>query len=136
MNTICRGLMILVLLGLGLCESHAGTVRSRSGVSVNVAPSAVGPLQCVVDYVERAGVRIKVMRGTGSGSVKASLHPAGKALDINQTHRNRTSPHVPVRVANAAADKCGVISGARWRNADNGHWNLRDRGQNLYAGAK
>lgn len=115
--------------------ADAATVRSRSGITVHVSPAAAGALQCVVDHVERAGVRIKSMRGTGRGTVRSSLHPSGRALDINQTGRNRTRPHVPARIANAAADACGVISGARWRHADNGHWNLRHRGQGMYAGA-
>lgn len=96
-------------------------------VCVRVAPSARAALQCVVDHVQGAGVRIKYMRGFGRGTVRGSRHPDGNALDINQTGRNRTSPHVPPSVSNAAADKCGVISGARWGHADNGHWNLPGR---------
>jgi len=69
-------------------------------------------------------VRIKYMRGYGKGTVRGSLHPSGNAIDINQTHRDRTSPAVPRHVANAAADRCGVVSGARWGYADNGHWNM------------
>ena len=104
-------------------------VKSRSGVSVRVSPNAHTALQCVVDYVEAAGVRIKAMRGYGPGTVRASLHPSGRALDINQTDRDITIPHVPRLVSNAAADKCGVISGARWGYADNGHWNLAVHGR-------
>lgn len=104
-------------------------VRSSSGVVVRVAPSARAALQCVVDAVEAAGVRIKSMRGYGAGTVRASLHPSGRAIDINQTARNVTHPHVPRAVSNAAADKCGVISGARWGYADNGHWNLSMHGR-------
>jgi hypothetical protein len=101
-----------------------GIVRSHSGVAVRVAPSARAALQCVVDYVEAHGVHIKAMRGYGYGTVAHSLHPSGRALDINQTDRNITHPVVPRGVSNAAADRCGVISGARWGYADNGHWNL------------
>lgn len=104
--------------------SGNAVVRSSTGIVVRVAPSARAALQCVVDHVERAGVKVKSMRGYGRGSVAASVHPVGMALDINQTARNRTSPHVPPAVSNAAADKCGVISGARWAWKDNGHWNL------------
>ena len=104
-------------------------VRSIRGVAVRVAPSARAALQCVVDYVEARGVRITAMRGYGAGTVRASLHPSGRAIDINQTHRNVTRPIVPRSVSNAAADKCGVISGARWGYADNGHWNLAIHGR-------
>lgn len=102
-------------------------VASRSGIRVRVNPSARAALQCVVDHVEAAGVSIKAMRGYGGGTVRGSLHPAGQAIDINQTARDVTRPHVPRHVSNAAADACGVISGARWGYADNGHWNLSKR---------
>lgn len=105
--------------------ADAATVRSRSGVRIKVAPSARLALQCVVDYVESRGIRIKAMRGYGRGTVAASLHPSGRALDINQIARDVTRPVVPRSISNAAADKCGVTSGARWGYADNGHWNLR-----------
>jgi len=110
-------------------NGNAAIVRSRSGVAVRVAPSAQRALQCVVDFVEAAGVRIKAMRGYGPGTVHGSLHPSGRALDINQVARNRTRPFVSPRIANAAADACGVVSGARWSYADNGHWNLMMRGE-------
>lgn len=105
-------------------QARGDTVASRSGVKIKVAPSARAALQCVVDHVEAAGVRIKFMRGYGPGTVPRSLHPPGRALDINQLSRDVTRPHVPRHVSNAAADRCGVISGARWGYADNGHWNL------------
>ena len=112
------------ILFLTCVEASAATVTSRSGVRVQVSNGAYPALQCVVDYVERAGVRITSMRGTGRGTVRGSLHPSGNALDINQYARNRTRPSVPAHISNAAADACGVISGARWGYADNGHWNL------------
>lgn len=121
--------MVAVILGLLVLVLPAGArdvgiVRSKSGVVIKVAPSARAALQCVVDFVERSGVRVKYMRGYGRGTVRASLHPSGRAIDINQYARNRTKPSVPRSVSNAAADHCGVISGARWGYADNGHWNL------------
>lgn len=109
----------------GLHHGEAATVRSRSGVKVRVAPSAQPKLQCVVDYVEHRGVRITAMRGYGRGTVRHSLHPGGRALDINQTDRNITHPNVPRAVASAAGRACGVISGSDWSYADNGHWNLK-----------
>ena len=100
------------------------TVRSSTGIVVRVAPAARASLQCVVDYVERAGVKITSMRGYGRGTVRESVHPIGYALDINQYARNKTRPHVPPGVSNAAGESCGVISGAGWNDKDNGHWNL------------
>jgi hypothetical protein len=128
---IAVGAGALVLIGaatearpLGANGNGVSIVRSKSGKLIKVAPSARAALQCVVDYVEARGVKIKAMRGYGPGTVRASLHPSGRALDINQTARNVTHPHVPRAIANAAADHCGVVSGARWGYADNGHWNL------------
>lgn len=136
---IAVGAGALVLLGAATARAEAqpvdangnrvATVRSKSGVVVKVAPSARHALQCVIDYVEARGVRIKSMRGYGRGTVRASLHPSGRAIDINQTARNVTHPRVPRAVANAAADHCGVVSGARWGYADNGHWNLTQVGR-------
>jgi hypothetical protein len=105
----------------------AQNVRSASGVRISVNPSAQVALQCVVDYVEQAGIKITAMRGYGRGTVRGSLHPSGRAIDINQTARDATRPRVPRDVANNAADKCGVVSGARWSYPDNGHWNLKSR---------
>lgn len=104
--------------------SGAAVVASRSGIRVRVNPSARAALQCVVDHVEAAGVRIKFMRGYGPGTVPGSQHPPGRAIDINQLARDVTRPSVPRHVSNTAADRCGVVSGARWSYRDNGHWNL------------
>jgi hypothetical protein len=117
-------------------QARGDTVTSRSGVKVRVATSARAALQCVVDYVEAAGVRIKFMRGVGPGTVKGSQHPGGRAIDINQHRRDVTYPKVPRKVSNAAADHCKVVSGARWKDADNGHWNLPRERRTLSARAK
>ena len=119
--------MRAIIVALLICISfnaQAAEVRSTSGIVIRVAESARAAMQCVVDFVERAGVKIKYMRGFGAGTVRGSLHPSGQAIDINQYARNRTNPTVPAHVSNAAGDSCGVVSGARWGNADNGHWNL------------
>lgn len=99
-------------------------VRSRSGVRAHVAPSARKPLQCVIDFVEHRGIHIKAMRGYGAGTVSGSLHPSGRALDINQLARDVTRPLVSRKVANGAGAACGVISGGIWHDSDVGHWNL------------
>jgi hypothetical protein len=108
-------------------QSNAAVVSSRSGIRVRVSPTARPKLQCVVDYIEGRGIRIAAMRGYGKGTVRASLHPSGQALDINQTGRDRTSPHIPVALANAAGLHCDVVSGGTWGNRDTGHWNMAGR---------
>lgn len=122
MKRINIGALVVCLLAV---SAEAASLKSKSGVRVKVHESAHQRLQCVIDFVESNGVKIRSMRGYGAGTVEASLHPSGWALDINQTHRDVTSPHVPYSVSNRAADKCGVVSGARWRDGDNGHWNLK-----------
>jgi hypothetical protein len=116
--------LVAVALAMFCSPALAATICARSGVCVRVAPAAAHKLQCIINHVEAAGVKIKAMRGIGRGTVRRSRHPAGMALDINQTARGRTSPHVPGRVSDAAGSACGVISGNRWRSNDNGHWNL------------
>lgn len=124
-----KSLITALTLIVTVSVADASAVKSRSGITVSVSPSAQRALQCVVDHVEASGVRIKYMRGIGRGTVRGSMHPSGNALDINQTGRNITRPVIPRSVSNAAADACGVISGARWGYADNGHWNLARHGE-------
>lgn len=127
---IALSCLVMSLIGVSITDAHSkAKVKSRSGVVIYVNASARAALQCVVDFVEAAGVKIKYMRGYGVGTVRRSLHPSGQAIDINQFARDVTKPKVPRNISNAAADKCGVISGARWGYADNGHWNLSARGQ-------
>lgn len=130
---VAFGAGMLVLIGAAASRSEpldangnrVAVVRSKSGKAVKVAPSARASLQCVVDYVEAHGIKIAAMRGYGPGTVRASLHPSGRAIDINQIDRDVTRPRLPRAIANSAADHCGVVSGARWDYADNGHFNLR-----------
>lgn len=118
-----RAIAVLSLACIFATPCQAATISSRSGIRIQVSPHAAAKLQCVINYVERY-VRIKYMRGYGRGTVRGSRHPSGNALDINQYARGRTRPAIPMHVSNGAADTCGVTSGARWLNQDNGHWNL------------
>ncbi|WP_296741479.1 hypothetical protein [Mesorhizobium sp.] len=104
--------------------AHAGTVRSKSGAVAHVADRAAGAFQCLVNRLERQGYPIRFMGGwRRHGSVRASLHPAGLALDINQLARNVTRPRMPHNEI-ALANACGLISGAQWGWADSGHFQL------------
>lgn len=102
--------------------ADAGTVRSKSGASATVADSVVPTFQCLINELDLQRYPIKNMRGCGKGSVRGSLHPSCKALDINQTHRNVTVPRMPKNEI-ALANGCGLISGAQWhRRPDSGHF--------------
>ena len=101
-----------------------GVVRSASGAKARVADRATSAFQCLVNALDRRGYPIHFMGGwRANGSVRASLHPAGLALDINQYGRNRTRPRMPANEI-ALANACGLTSGAQWANGDSGHFQL------------
>jgi hypothetical protein len=110
-----------------LCASApagAATIHARSGASATVADAAAGPLQCVIRGLEAVGYPIRFMGGwRRHGSVRGSLHPAGRALDINQVARGRTTPRMPKSEV-SIAQACGAVSGAQWRNNDSGHFQV------------
>lgn len=118
---IPKGLARVMAEGAGRA---AGVVRSASGATAHVASHATGAFQCLVSALDRQGYKIRFMGGwRAHGSVRASLHPAGLALDINQYGRNVTRPRMPHNEI-ALANSCGLISGAQWANADSGHFQL------------
>ncbi|WP_412772449.1 hypothetical protein [Nitrobacter sp.] len=118
---IPKGLARVMAEGAGRV---AGIVRSSSGATAHVANHAAGAFQCLVSALDRQGYPIRFMGGwRAHGSVRASLHPAGLALDINQYARNVTRPRMPPNEI-ALANSCGLISGAQWANADSGHFQL------------
>jgi hypothetical protein len=120
-HRISKGLARVLAEGAGRV---AGVVRSSSGATAHVAGRATGAFQCLVSALDRQGYPIRFMGGwRAHGSVRASLHPAGLALDINQYARNVTRPRMPHNEV-ALANSCGLISGAQWANSDSGHFQL------------
>lgn len=114
------------LLGaLLVCSAaEAGTVRASTGARAEVANSATANFQCLVTGLEKTGYRIDFMGGWRKhGSVRHSLHPAGLALDINQTARGRVTRPFPANV-DAIASRCGVFHGSVWKNQDQGHFQI------------
>lgn len=107
-----------------MIENGNGVVKASTGEIAYVARGAAVAFQCVVDKLEAAGYRIKEMGGFANrGHIRGSLHYRGLALDVNQVERNVTVPKMPadeIQIANG----CGLISGAQWRNADSGHFQL------------
>lgn len=100
-----------------------GATITTAGVSAQVASAASAPLQCVLSALTARGYPVRFIRGYGSGSVPHSLHPSGMALDVNQTSRGRTVPHMPQDEVTLAR-VCGAVSGASWRNNDSGHFQV------------
>lgn len=102
--------------------AHAGTVHSQTGAFATVADNSVASFQCLINQLELQRYPIKDMRGCGKGSVKGSLHPTCRALDINQKRRNVTVPRMPSNEI-ALAKVCGLVAGAQWpRRPDSGHF--------------
>lgn len=105
-------------------EVGSGVVRATTGAVAYVAKRATVAFQCIVDKLEAAGYRITEMGGYANhGHIQHSLHYSGLALDVNQMERNVTVPKMPsdeILIANS----CGLVSGAQWRNADSGHFQL------------
>lgn len=126
--------MYKIAVGIALClftigAAQAGTIRSRSGATAQVSPSATGAFQCLVDKLDATGYQIKFMGGfRRHGSVAASKHPHGLALDINQYARNIVRPALPAGTTAMAAG-CGLFHGAIWRRADAGHFEVPRSGR-------
>ena len=120
-----RGLLVAftVVAALAATPGETAQVTSRGGMNIRVADAAAGPLQCVVNALEAQGYLARFGRGYGHGTVRGSLHPAGMAMDINQTARGRTTPRMPSNEIQIA-QSCGVISGAVWANNDSGHFQV------------
>lgn len=84
--------IITMLLVAAPMSAGAATVCSKSGVCARFNPSFAPTARCIINYVEAHGVHIAAMRGYGRGTVRHSFHPSGRALDINQTARDDTTP--------------------------------------------
>jgi hypothetical protein len=89
-----------------------------------VHPVAVNQLKCVVEKLRAQGLPIKTLWGYGCRPASYSLHPRGLAVDVDQYARDRTSPQVPRQAGVQIANSCNVVSGAIWRNPDNGHFEV------------
>jgi hypothetical protein len=113
----------------------SGIVRASSGAVARVAAHATESFQCIVNSLERHGYPVRFMGGLSSGHMRNSLHHVGLALDVNQIARNVTKPRMPSNEVELA-NSCGLVSGAQWRNADSGHFQLGgySSGRSRFAG--
>ena len=121
-----HGAQAASLGGLGALAG-SNVVRASSGASAQVNPQYAGRFQCLVRGLESAGYHIDFMGGYRhtniAGTNMLSKHAAGKALDINQTGRNRVTRRLPAS-ASAIASRCGLYHGAGWAHADAGHFEI------------
>lgn len=117
-----RLLFAFVLCIIAVPAVALSTVRTSNGRTAQVAEGSASKFQCLLNHLESAGVRIGYIGGyRARGSVRSSLHPSGRAMDIDQSGRNRTSAGVRAH-GDAAAAACGLIHGSVWRHADAGHF--------------
>lgn len=121
-----QGAQVASLGGLGALAGK-NMVKASSGASAQVNSAYASRFQCLVSGLEAAGYHIDFMGGYRhsriAGTNMMSKHAAGKALDINQTGRNRVTRRLPAS-ASAIASRCGLYHGAGWRNADAGHFEI------------
>lgn len=101
------------------------TIRASNGKSAKVASRYARQFQGFIDDLERAGYRIDFIGGwRRHGSCRAcDAHPAGRAIDVNQTGRNRVTRSLPPRVTDIAA-RHGLCHGAIWNSPDRGHFEV------------
>ena len=102
----------------------SGIVRAKSGATARVAAHVAAAFQCVIDKLEGQGYPVRFMGGFARGGhIPGSLHYSGMALDVNQVARNVTRPAMPSNEI-TLANSCGLVSGAQWRWADSGHFQM------------
>lgn len=103
-------------------------VRSDSGKTAKVASRYARQFQGFIDDLEAHGYRIDFMGGwRRSGTCRScDAHPAGRAIDINQTARNRVTRKLPANVTSIAA-RHGICHGAIWDRPDGGHFEIAEK---------
>lgn len=108
------------------------TVTTNGGVKFTVNKASAPYFLGFLNDMEAAGAPIKSIGGhshrTIAGSSRLSQHAYGNAIDVNMIGRNITT-HGLKEWADANAgklammeNKWGMVSGAKWRNPDFGHW--------------
>lgn len=104
------------------------TIKASNGKTAKVAASYSRQFQAFINDLERAGYRIDFIGGWRKhGSCRrCDSHPAGRAIDVNQTARNRVTRKLPPNIATIAA-RHGLCHGAIWGNPDRGHFEVADK---------
>lgn len=118
---------VIVCVLLGMCSSaYATSVCSKTGACASVSPQHASKFKCLINYLDRIGYRIRFMGGYRNtkiaGTTITSQHAFGRALDINQTGRNRCVGGCPR--APSVARSCGLFDGSQWRHPDAGHFEV------------
>ena len=115
----------------GTPTSAAGeteVVTSGSGAKFRVAKAGAANFRGFIKDYEGAGG--KILPGSSGGLAgrpgNASYHPLGRAIDINQTGRNRILGGLPGGIAQeeALAHKWGLRAGSEFGSPDRGHYEI------------
>ena len=106
--------------------ARAGNLHSAAGAHATVGARYAAQFQALIDDLEAHGARVLFMGGIRPGRCgPAHKHPCGMALDVCQRGRNvvDTRCHMPgPAVENDIAEHHGLFHGARWCDADRGHF--------------
>lgn len=120
----------------GQVERRDGLVviHTRSGRAATVSTRAAGAFKGFLGWLEGNGYKIATLgcydyrniRGTN----RLSQHAFGLACDVNQVGRNLVTRGFPPGTAEAAR-RFGLASGAEWRHADTGHFEVARDGPSI-----
>lgn len=123
-----RGYQVASLGGVGDFAGviSNGIVRASTGARARVNPQYASRFQCLVNRLEATGYRIRFMGGYRHTKIAGtriwSKHASGRAIDINQTGRNRCRGGCPHFAG--IARSCGLTDGKDWHHADAGHFEV------------
>lgn len=104
------------------------TIKASNGRTAKVAARYSSQFQGFIADLELAGYRIDFIGGwRAHGSCRrCDAHPAGRAIDVNQTARNRVTRRLPPNITTIAA-RHGLCHGAIWGNPDRGHFEVAEK---------
>jgi len=115
---------VFIVLLLSTTLASAAEVRSKSGARTSVSSTYASKFQALISWLDSQGYPIKFLGGVRRGSCsQRSLHPCGKAIDINQVARGRVIKKFPPGT-DAYARSLGLVSGSGWCNQDTGHFQV------------
>ena len=82
------------------------------------------------DYEEAGGkINQDSSGGLNTRPGNSSYHPLGRAIDVNQTGRDRITSGLPggIQAEEALAKKWGLRAGSQFTNPDRGHYEVNKR---------
>lgn len=104
-------------------KGNLTTINGCANLKVSVASNVANSFQGFLCELHGVGYPLRFVGGwRAHGSCRGcNKHPAGLAIDVNQTARNRVTVRLPTNVT-AMAAKYGLTHGAVWCHKDQGHF--------------